>query len=198
YNSLDKRIFPNKGVRIDAEAGWVFRQNINVSVLRDGDPYPEAVSAISTQPYLRTSFSLESYYRVLRRLTAIASTQAGANFNYTNNIMNEFSVGGVLPLYNNQVTFIGLPEGSIYTPTVAAFMGGFRYEFLSNTYATAKANVLFTNLINKSVFFNNPDFMSGYGLSFGYNFALGPLEVGAMYSDRSGKIYSTVSFGVSF
>ncbi|MFT3747058.1 MAG: patatin-like phospholipase family protein [Agriterribacter sp.] len=198
YNSLDKRIFPNKGVKIDAEAGWVFRQNINVSVLKDGDPYPEAVSAISTRPYLRTVFNLESYYRVLRRLTAMASTQAGANFNYTNNIMNEFSVGGVLPLYNNQVTFVGLPEGSIYTPTVAVFMGGLRYEFLSNTYATAKANVLFTNLINKSVFFNNPDFMSGYGLSFGYNFALGPLEVGAMYSDRSGKIYSTVSFGVSF
>ncbi|MCC6288260.1 MAG: patatin-like phospholipase family protein [Chitinophagaceae bacterium] len=198
YNSLDKRIFPNRGVKIDAEAGWVLKQNVDVSVLKNGNPYPEAVSAISNRPYLKTAFNLESYYRVLHRLTAMASTQAGANFNYTNNIMNEFSVGGVLPLYNNQVTFVGLPEGSIYTPTFAAFMGGFRYEFLSNTYATAKANVLFTNLINKSVFFNNPDFMSGYGLSFGYNFALGPLEVGAMYSDRSGKIYSTVSFGVSF
>lgn len=198
YNSLDKRIFPNKGVKIDAEAGWVLKQNINVSVLQDGTPYPEAGSFIATRPYLKTAFNLESYYRVLRKLTAMASTQSGASFNYTNNIMNEFSVGGVLPLYNNQVLFAGLPEGSIYTPTFAAFMGGFRYEFLSNTYATAKANILFTNLINKSVFFNNPDFLSGYSLSFGYNFALGPLEVGAMYCDRPGKIYSTVSFGVSF
>ena len=198
YNSLNKRIFPNNGVKIDAEAGWVFRQHVNVSVLRDGILYPEAASSISTQPYLRTAFNLESYYRVLRRLTAMASTQAGANFNYTNNILNEFSIGGVLPLYNNQVTFTGLPEGAIYTPTFAAFMGGFRYEFLSNVYATAKANFLVTNFINKSIFFNNPDFISGYGLSFGYNFALGPLEVGVMYSDRSGNLYSTVSFGVSF
>lgn len=198
YNSLDKRIFPNTGVKIDAEAGWVLKQSVDVDMLQDGNPYPGAEAAISRDPYLHTAFSLESYYRIVRRLTAMASTQAGANFNYTNNIMNEFSVGGVLPLYNNQVTFVGLPEGSIYTPTFAAFMGGFRYGFLSNTYVTAKANILFTNLINKSIFFNNPDFTSGYGLSFGYNFALGPLEIGAMYNDQSGKIYSTVSFGVSF
>lgn len=198
YNSLDKRIFPNKGVKIEAEAGWVLKQNVNVSVLQNGNPYPEAESAISTHPYLRTAFNLESYYRIVRRLTAIASTQAGASFNYTNNIMNEFSVGGLLPLYHNQVTFAGLPEGSLYTPTFAAFMGGFRYEFLSNTYAMARANVLFTNIINKSVFFNNPDFLSGYALTFGYNFALGPLEIGAMYSDRSGRVYSTVSLGVVF
>lgn len=198
YNSLDKRIFPNKGVKIDAEAGWVLKQNVDVSILQAGNPYPEAESAISTNPYLRTAFNLESYYRIVRRVTAMASTQAGASFNYTNNIMNEFIVGGLIPLFQNQVTFAGLQEGALYTPTFAAFMGGFRYEFLSNTYATAKANVLFTNIINKSLFFNNPDFISGYALTFGYNFALGPLEVGAMYSDRVGRIYSTVSFGVSF
>ncbi len=81
---------------------------------------------------------------------------------------------------------------------VAAFMGGLRYEFLSNTYLTGRANVLFTNFISRSVFFNNPDLISGYALTFGYNFALGPLEVSAMYSDRLRKVTSYVSLGISF
>lgn len=112
--------------------------------------------------------------------------------------MNEFSIGGLIPLYNNQVTFSGLPEASTYAPTVAAFMGGFRYEFLTNTYATAKANILFTNFVNRSAFFDNPSFLSGYSWTFGYNFALGPLEVSAMYCDQARKIRSYVSFGISF
>jgi NTE family protein len=77
-------------------------------------------------------------------------------------------------------------------------MGGVRYEFLSNTYATARANVLFTNFISSSVFFDNPSFFSGYALTFGYNFALGPLEISAMYSDQLRKVSSYVSLGISF
>ncbi|HRQ50813.1 MAG TPA: hypothetical protein PLR74_09780, partial [Agriterribacter sp.] len=98
----------------------------------------------------------------------------------------------------NQIVFAGLPEATTYASSVAAFMGGLRYEFLSNTYLTGKANVLFTNFMSRSVFFSNPDFFSGYALTFGYNFALGPLEVSAMYSDQLRKVSSYVSLGISF
>lgn len=126
------------------------------------------------------------------------SMQSGINFNYSNNVMNEFSIGGMISLYDNQIVFAGLPEATTYAASVAAFAGGLRYEFLSNTYLTGKANVLFTNFGSRSVFFNNPDFFSGYALTFAYNFTLGPLEIGAMYSDQLGRVSSFVSLGISF
>lgn len=198
YNSLDRKALPRRGVKVDAEAGWVLKQSPDVNILENGIIDPGAVSNISNLPYPRTVLNIESYYRISRRTTAIATMQSGINFNSSNNIMNEFSIGGLLPLYNNQITFAGLPEASAYAPTVAAFLGGVRYEFLSNTYVTGKANVLFTNFINSSVFFDNPRLFSGYALTFGYNFALGPLEISAMYSDQSRKLRSYVSFGISF
>ncbi len=198
YNSLDKQVFPKRGVKIDAEAGWVLKQNENITVLQDGDVLPREAYPIGTNPYSRIVLNVESYHRITGRTTAMTMLQSGINMNYTNNIMNEFSIGGLIPLYNNQVLFAGLPEATTYAPTVAAFMGGIRYEFLASTYVTGKANVLFTNFMNKSIFFDNASFLSGYSLTFGYNFALGPLEISAMYADQSKKLRTYVSFGIPF
>lgn len=198
YNVLDKPVFPSRGIKIDAEIGQVLAQNVDVDIIKDGIPDPGAQSLISTEPYGRAVLNIESYHHLSHKTTVLASMQSGVNVQYTNNVMNEFSIGGLIPLYNNQITFAGLPEAFTYAPTVAAFMGGVRYEFLSSTYATARANILFTNFINSSVFFNNPSFFSGYALTFGYNFALGPLEISAMYSDQVKKLSSYVSFGISF
>lgn len=198
FNSLDKRIFPNKGVKIDAEADWVLKQHANINFLQDGIITPRPGVNVAENPYPRVILNVESYQKITSRATALVSMQSGINFSSSNNVMNEFSIGGLIPLYNNQVTFAGLPEASTYAPTVAAFMAGFRYEFLANTYATGKANILFTNFVNRSAFFDNPSFLSGYSWTFGYNFALGPLEISAMYCDQAKKLRSYVSFGIAF
>ncbi|MBX2924305.1 MAG: patatin-like phospholipase family protein [Chitinophagaceae bacterium] len=198
FNSLDKQVLPRRGLKIDAEAGWVMKQSANVKVLQDGDILPPEAYPIATHPYSRALLNIESYYRITSRTTAMTTMQSGVNMNYTGNIMNEFSIGGLIPLYNNQVLFAGLPEATTYAPTVAGFMGGLRYEFLANTYVTGKANILFTNFINKSIFFDNINFLSGYALTFSYNFALGPLEISAMYADQSKRIRTYVSFGIPF
>jgi NTE family protein len=112
--------------------------------------------------------------------------------------MNEFSIGGLVPFFRNQVLFTGLQEGSLYTPAMASLQAAYRFEIVNNTYVTGRANVLMNNFISKSVFFENPDFLTGYGLSFGYNFALGPLELSVMYCDQSGKLGSFVNIGIPF
>lgn len=198
FNSLNKQVYPTRGLKIDGEGGWVFRQNERIRVLKEGVEIPKGEYDIGTHPYLRAKLNIETYMRVAYRSTILASMQSGINFNYTNNLLNEFSIGGLIPLYNNQITFSGLPEATTYAPTVASFMAGYRHEIFTNTYITGKGNVLYTNFINKSTFFNNPNMLSGYSLTFGYNFALGPLEVSAMYSDQSRKLRTYVSFGVPF
>jgi NTE family protein len=94
--------------------------------------------------------------------------------------------------------FAGLREGSFYSPSVAAMLVGLRYQLFGNVYLTGQTNVLFTNFVIKPYFFTNPDFLSGYSLTFTYNFALGPLELTAMYCDQWKTFLGYVNIGIPF
>ncbi len=194
-NSLDRPLYPKRGLKIDAEGGWVYEQNPDVETHFTG---PGQDTTFSASPYARFVLNFESYSPIGRRSILLTTLKSGINFNYKNNIMNEFSVGGLTDLFHNQITFAGLREGTFYSPTVAEMQVGLRYQLLTNTYLTARANVLFNNFISTSTFFNNPDFLSGYSLTFSYNFALGPVEISAMYCDQSRRVLGYVNIGIPF
>jgi NTE family protein len=195
HNTLDRPLYPKRGLKIDAEADYVYEQNPNVKV---HTTTPRQDSTFSASPYGRILFNFESYTPIGRKYTFLSHIQSGINFDYQNNIMNEFSIGGLTDQFHNQITFVGLREGSFYSPTVAEFLVGLRYQLFSNTFLTARANVLFNNFISTSSFFVNPDFLSGYALTFTYNFALGPLEVSAMYNDQAKRVIGYVNIGIPF
>jgi NTE family protein len=112
--------------------------------------------------------------------------------------MNEFSIGGLTSQFHNQVVFAGLREGNFYSASIAEAMVALRYQLFTNVLITGKANVLLSNFVTKSAFFNTPDFLSGYALTFTYNFALGPLELSAMYSDQSRTLLGYLNIGIPF
>lgn len=197
-NSLDRSIYPKKGVKLEAEAARVARQHPNLKFIEDGVQLPDGSVTISTAPYLRTTLNVESYIPLGHRATFLMAGQGGINFNYNGNVMNEFVIGGLTKTFRNQVTFAGLPEGSLYTPAMAMMQGGLRVQIFNNTYLTGRANVLFNNFISQSSFFTNPDFLSGYAVTFSYNFALGPLELSAMYCDQTRKFQSYINLGIPF
>ncbi|MBO9571928.1 MAG: hypothetical protein J7497_06930, partial [Chitinophagaceae bacterium] len=99
----------------------------------------------------------------------------------------------------NQILFAGLEENSLSTPSVAAFLVGARYELFNNLYTIGKANAMVTDFSpNKSIFQASSSFYSGYSIGFGYNFALGPLEISAMYCDQSKRLRSYINLGIAF
>ena len=198
HNSLDKPIYPRRGVKIDAEGAWVNSQDPNVSFFINGQRSTSDSFRIDEHPYARVVFNLDSYTPLNARTTLQLMVQSGVNFDYSKNIMNEFSIGGLTSMFRNQVTFAGLQENSLYTPAMAGFMGGIRYELFNNTFITGRANVLFNNFISRSAFFQNPNTLTGYSLTFGYNFALGPLEFSVMYCDQSRKLGTYVNIGIPF
>ena len=198
HNSLDKVVYPRRGFRINTEFGRIAQQDPSVNFFMDGKPVSPDSLRVSGNPYARLIFNLDAYTPLSSRSTLQFLVQSGVNFNYHNNIMNEFAIGGLTPLFRNQVVFAGLQEGSLYTPSMATLQGAYRYEVFGNTYLTGRANILFTNFITKSAFFQNPSVLTGYALTFGYNFALGPLEFSLMYSDQSKKVSSYVNIGIPF
>ena len=194
-NTLDRPVFPRRGVKLDVEGDWVYRQHPDIqlhSSTRDQD------TATAFNPYPRIHFNMDGYASISQRNTLLMTLQSGINFRYNSNIMNEFSIGGLINTFHNQVIFAGLREGSFYTPSFAAAQLGLRYQLFSNTFITGRANVLFNNFVSKSIFFNNPDFLSGYSLSASYNFALGPLELSAMYCDQWKRVMGYVNIGIPF
>jgi len=197
HNTLDKPSYPRKGTKIEAEADYVFEQSPHAQYFASNTTRSD--TSFSDKPYQRVLFSLERYTPIAKRYTLLTHLQAGMNFNYEHNIMNEFSIGGLTSNFHNQVTFAGLREGTFYSASVAKLLVGLRYQLFSNTFITGRANVLVNNFItNNSTFFNTPDFLSGYALTFTYNFALGPLELSAMYSDQSKRVIGYVNIGIPF
>jgi NTE family protein len=194
-NTLDRTVYPRRGIKIDAEADYVFTQNPNVQHFgsRAGSD-----TSFSNLPYQRLLFNFDQYFPLTRRYTLLTHLQGGLNWHYKDNIMNEFSIGGLTDQFHNQVTFAGLREGTFYSSSIAEGMLALRYQLFSNVLITGKANILFNNFITKSDFFATPNFLSGYALTFTYMFALGPLELSVMYSDQSRAVLGYVNIGIPF
>lgn len=198
HNSLDKSIYPRRGFKLDVEAGWVAPQNSHIRFYENGVELPRDLIPINDESFYRTHVTLETYTPLSKRTNLLFNIQGGANFDYADNALNEFIVGGLTKTFRNQITFAGLAEGSIYATSAAAVQAGVRVQVFNNTYFTGRANVLLNNLSTHSSFFTTRDFYSGYALTFSYNFALGPLEISAMYCDQTKKVQSYVNLGIPF
>jgi NTE family protein len=195
-NLLDRPVYPRRGFQLSAEADNVFTQNPNVSIFGSGTGGTD--TSFSERPYQRLLFDFDQYIPITGRYTLQTHLQGGLNLNYKENVMNEFSIGGLTDQFHNQVAFAGLREGTFYSASIAEGMLALRYQMFDNVYVTGKANVLFNNFITKSAFFSTPDFLSGYALTFTYMFALGPLELSAMYSDQSRSVLGYLNIGIPF
>jgi len=195
HNSLDRLVYPKKGIKSELEGDWVFTQNPNIQLQTN----THGVDTPTTNnPYPRMIFHFESYSPLSDKSTLLFLLQSGMNFQ-KGNIMNQFSIGGLTHSFHNQITFAGLREGSYYASSLAAIQAGFRYNMYGNLYLTARANVMFNNFVNnEKKFYDTPDFLSGYALTFTYNFVLGPLELSAMYCDQWKRVMGYVNIGIPF
>ncbi|MBE7171936.1 MAG: patatin-like phospholipase family protein [Williamsia sp.] len=199
YNSLNRAVYPKEGVRLDAEGQLVFALHPNLQVTSDGLTHEYFDTATAHYPaYFRTLLTVEDYTSLSRKYVLMIQAQSGINYKYREGMLNEFVIGGLNKLFRNQVLFAGLKEGNLYASEVASFQLGLRYEMFNNTYLIGRGNALITQFINKASFFKHPNLLTGYSLTFAYNFALGPLELSVMYCDQSKKLASYINIGIPF
>lgn len=198
-NNLNRNIFPDRGLRVDGEFGWVYNQSPSLTFYSRGEPIanPDSIG-ISYSNYHRAILNLEAYAPLPPKLTLTTAFQSGINFNYNQSILNDFVIGGLTRTFRNQVLFAGLSENSISTPSVAAAQIGLRYEMFRNLYITARTNGLVNNFISTNNLLQKPNFLSGHAIGFAYNFAIGPLEINAMYCDQSRRLRSYINLGIAF
>jgi NTE family protein len=198
-NTLDRQVYSRRGWKIDGEFGFVYNQSPDVTFFSDGSPIHNLDSfGVNFANFQRATLNIEGYATLSRRSTFFSNFQSGINFGNSQNILSDFVVGGLYKLFRNQIMFAGLEEASIYTPSVAVLQLGYRFELFNNLFVTARSNALLKDFMSSSNVLTAPDFLSGHALTLGYNFALGPLEISAVYSDQSKRMQSIISLGISF
>ena len=198
YNTLSNAIYPKRGTKIDAELGRIYNQNAELKFYLDGDLIEHLDSlGFGIQDYTRVKFNLEHYVPLSKKYTFFLQAQSGINFSKKENILNDYLVGGLNSTFRNQLTFAGLNEATVYSASVAALQLGLRFQMYPNLFLTGRMNAAYYDFAGNKQW-ANAKFLSGYALTLGYNFVLGPLEISAMYSDQSKTILPYINLGISF
>ncbi|MDE3145630.1 MAG: hypothetical protein KGL19_15880, partial [Bacteroidota bacterium] len=199
-NSLSNVIYPRKGSKTDLEYGLVNRQSQELQFSLGNRLIQNTDSlGIDYNRYTYLRLNSENYIPLNKRFNFFTQVQAGINFDRRiGNVVNAFNIGGLTNVYRNQITFAGLDEGTILTNSVTALQLGLRWQLYNNIYITGKSNFAFYDFIDKDFMPSNAKFLSGYAVSFGYNFILGPLEISAMYCDQSKSVLPYINLGISF
>lgn len=195
-NTLDRKLYPTRGARIELEAGMVHSQNPDIKVRIDGHELSLDSLGFTFDHYQRVSLKMNYYFPMSRKSTLNLNAYAGYNFNYNQAIINDFRIGGVTDFSRNQVPFVGLYDGEINTPSVVSLQLGWQYEALRNVYAIPRISTALYDLngISSTKYY----YVTGYGLTLAYSSKLGPFEATLMYSDQAQVLKAYVNLGFHF
>lgn len=195
-NSQDRKIYPRRGVDLQFESGWVYRQQEGYRLYKDGVEVPPGDYNYDFNNYQRTLMQMK--YSIPFNYNGTLQVQLGgaANFSHRQGPVNAFLLGGLNNVIRNQLPIVGIREAEITTSSAATFQLSYQYEFMRNTYAIPRAGVaLYDFLGDVSAKYK---YMSGYGLTGGYSSFLGPIEASLMYCDQDGRLRMYVNIGFNF
>lgn len=199
FNTLSNTIYPKRGLKIEVEAGYVYNQHNDIAVYSDGHLIPNLDSlGFSFGNFFRTTLDAQHYFHLSPKYTLFTHAQAGINFNDKESVLNDYYIGGLNKTYRNQITFAGLNESTVFSGSVASLQLGLRYEAYQNVYIIARANALYHDFVGSNIRLQNTGILTGYALTLGYNFVVGPLEISAMYCDQSKKVLPYINLGIPF
>ena len=200
YNNVDKKYFTTKGWRIRANAGFVYRQRMDYSTVENGVETPSDTALFDTQDYGRLFFKIDHYSPLRSKFAFIQNLTFGYLSSDNPFLTNGFQLGGVGENLINQVSFYGLNDAEIKTGSVASLQLGLQYKLAKSVYLTGRVNLALYNFHNQSSNNMSGDdkFLSGYGLTFGFDSAIGPIEVTSMYCDQDGRVRTNINLGFRF
>ncbi|MBV8251858.1 MAG: patatin-like phospholipase family protein [Chitinophaga sp.] len=195
-NSLDRKIYPSKGMLLDFKTGYIYNQHSGIRVNVNGQPVEPKDVGIDFQDFMHAMIKAKYYLPTGDRSSITANAAGAVNFGNRQTGVNTYFVGGMTDVMYNQIPFVGLYEGEVITTSIAAMQLGWQWEVLRNIFAMPKVGAAVYDL-NASTS-GKYKYLSGYGLGAGYSSRLGPIEATMMYSDQVGKLRFYVNIGYNF
>lgn len=171
FDSWDKTYYPTKGMVLKAYGRVIneFDQNTALSINGRYEPLFQVNKRISIQPKLFTGIMWQS----------------------SDPIWYYYKVGGPFQWHNSSFApFIGYQFSQIMNGAYAIVRLDLQYEFVKNHYLIFKSNILKDDETPESLL-DVYDYSAqyGYGLTYGYNSLLGPIELSASYNDQKELLF---------
>lgn len=198
-NTLDKPLYPDRGIKLKAELGQIYyqRQKLFYSSRGTVIDTPDSLS-ISAKTYTQATLNMAFYTPVSTKFTLSGLFQSGINFDSRQNIFNAFSVGGLNRMYRNQILFPGLQDMTVFSHSVASMQLSLRWKLLPAFYLIGQSSLLANNFLGNENQLQKPKWLTGHAITFAYRSLLGPIELSAMYCDQARTLQTYVTIGFSF
>ncbi|MBS1729673.1 MAG: patatin-like phospholipase family protein [Bacteroidetes bacterium] len=199
FNTLSNAIYPKRGSTFNATVGYNYNQHHDIDFYHNGNLILNEDSLNGQfSDYWHVKADYQNFAPLSSKFTFITHLQMGISFHSKSIFYGDYFIGGLNASFPNQVLFAGLEEGTIRTNSAAMLQCGLRYRPYTNLYITARANMMALDFIKNSELTKSGSFLSGYAITLGYNFILGPLEISAMYCDQSKKLLPYINLGIPF
>ena len=196
-DTYDKPSFPYKGIKWSIKANY----NLPITSLEEADK-PFAQATVQLKKVHRLARRMAVQYELVAGQTLRAGEQPVVPFGYA------FFTGGLgQNYYRNQVAMPGYRYrefllqddlGGLYAPEgISKVQLALRYEVFKNNFITLFGAGAYVNGPGKSPIdvFSFGEFIAGYGMSYGIDSFLGPLEVAYHGSAVDGKGYWFLNLG---
>jgi NTE family protein len=197
-NSLDKKYFATKGWKVTAEAGYVYAQSPDFTYNTNNETVNSDTLGTKYNNYPRIFISADHFSPINSKLVFSQNTTLAYIIDDNPFITNQFLTGGISEIISNQVPFAGLEESEIKTGSLAAVRLSMQYSLSKNNYLTGRFNAAIYDFQGAENITASGNLLTGYGLTFGYDSAIGPIEITAMYCDQDGKVRYSMNLGFSF
>lgn len=197
-NSIDKKYFTTSGWKVMAETGYVYAQSPRFSYSSDIEAVNSDTLGLKYKNYVQLLLSADHYNPLNSKIVFFQNFSMAYIIDKGPYIANQFQVGGINKIINNQIPFTGLEESEVKTGSIAAVRLGLQYALSKNNYLTGVFNTALYDFHANSRITAKRNLLTGYGLTYGYYSAIGPIEISVMYCDQDGKVRYNLNLGFGF
>ncbi len=199
-NTLDKKYYSTAGWKVRAEVGYVYAQSPEFTYTYNNETVNSDTLGLEYNNYARLFLSADHYKQISSKMVFSQNITLAYIADDNPYIANQFKVGGISQIINNQVPFTGLEESEVKTGSMAMAQLGLQYQLSKNIYLTGRFNAALYDF-RKAETGNITaldNLLTGYGVTFGYDSAIGPIDITVMYCDQDGKLRYNMNLGFYF
>lgn len=199
-NTTNQKYFPSRGWNVKARAGYVYGNDIQYDYTYNDSTVNSDSVSVNNNDYFKIMINATHYSELNSKFSWSQNVALAYCIEDNPFIADQFVVGGVTENILYQVPFVGLDVSEIKTGSIASLQLGLQYQLSKNAYLIARANAALYNFQGtglKNVNAQN-NLLTGYGLTFGFDSKVGPLDLTVMYCDQDAMVRNYVNIGFTF
>lgn len=199
FDNTDKKYFPTRGIQLTTEINSIFWESKG-----EGSGVDTLKKLLGTENvggfggYRQYKLFYQHHVPLAKRWVAVYGIHAALTDGANRTIFNDFSIGGMIPLYRQNIAFAGLWDYEIFSPNAVTIKSALRWEIFKSLYLTGQFNVgSFEQSLDKYTQLNNV--VAGGALSLGFNSFIGPVQFTVMQaSTPHNALKAYVNVGYNF